>query len=84
LWEYVRDTQEAYFLFDEEIAEHLKALYDKAVDLQTTQSLYEPLPVGEERSRLCDKENGLLREFGDDSLKLKAIFGPYLKFRVWK
>ncbi len=57
LSEYLGDTQDAAFLFDEKIADHLIGLYQKAVDLQTTQKIYEPLPVGEERERLCNKEH---------------------------
>jgi hypothetical protein len=84
LFEYVRDTQDAVFLFDQEIVDYLTALYKKGVDLQTTQAQYDPLPVGEERTRLCEKENRLLKEFGDEILRLKDVFAPYLKFERWK
>jgi hypothetical protein len=84
LSEYLGNTQDAAFLFNEKIADHLTSLYKKAVDLQTTQKIYEPLPVGEERERLCNKEHDLLLELGNELLKLKDVFAPYLKFEVWK
>ena len=84
LSEYLGNTQDAAFLFDEKIAVHLTGLYEKAVDLQTTQKLYEPLPVGKERERLCNKEHELLIDLNDELPKLKDVFGPYLKFKIWK
>jgi hypothetical protein len=84
LSEYLGNTQDAAFLFDEKIADHLISLYKKAVDLQTTQKLYEHLPVGDERERLCNKEHDLLIELGNELLKLKDVFAPYLKFKAWK
>jgi hypothetical protein len=84
LSKYLGDTQDAAFLFDEKIADHLIGLYQKAVDLQPTQKIYEPLPVGEERERLCNKEHDLLLGLGNELRKLKDVFAPYLKFEVWK
>jgi hypothetical protein len=82
--EYAGNTQDAAFLFDEKIADYLTSLYERAVDLQTTQKLYEPLPVGDERTRLCNKEHDQLVELHNELLKLKDVFAAYLKFEVWK
>ena len=57
LFGYVRDTQDAVFLFDQEVADYLSELYRKAVDLQTTQAKYDPLPAGEgENSAVQQRE----------------------------
>jgi hypothetical protein len=84
LFDSLRDTHDSTFLFDQEIVDYLEVLYHKAVDLDTAQRKYGPLPVGDERTRLADIEHDLLIEFGNELRKLKDAFAPYLKFRVWK
>ena len=76
---FFHDTQDAYFLFRPDMAEYLSSLYKRGVELRTMRKVYEPKDVGEERSRLCEKEARLLKELGDDLSQLKIRFGPYLK-----
>jgi hypothetical protein len=83
LFDFRCDTQDAAFLFGQDIVDHLDVLGRKALDLRTTQATYADLPVGEKRTSLCEKESDLLRQLGAEITKLKDVFGPYLKFKVW-
>ncbi len=82
--EYLRDTQDAVFLFKQEIVDYLDSLYKKAHLMRSLQKKSEPLPVGSERTALCEQESKLVKELVDELPKLKDVFGPYLRFKVWK
>jgi hypothetical protein len=84
LFEFRRDTQDAVFLFSEDIPQYLGSIDRKALDMRTKAEQYKDLPVGEERSNLCKEESRLLRELLDELPILKDVFAPYLKFRKWK
>jgi hypothetical protein len=84
LVEFSRETQDAVFLFDEEIVVCLDTLYNKANMTISIISKYKPLPVGSERAALCDREMTLRLELGKELLNSKNVFAPYLKFKVWK
>ena len=84
LFEFRRDTQDAVFLFGDEIVEYLKTLDRKALQMRTLQRQFEPLPVGEERSRLCEEEGAIVKELSNELSRLSEVFSSYLKFRVWK
>ena len=45
---------------------------------------YEPLPAGQKRSELGEKETRLLTELTNELPKLKEVFAPYLRFDKWK
>jgi hypothetical protein len=45
---------------------------------------YGPLPVGPQRSELCEEESRLLMELLDELPRLKEVFAPYLRFDKWK
>jgi len=84
LFEFRRDTQDAIFLFGDEIPEYLTTIDRKALNMRTKVDQYKDLPVGEERSRLCKEESRLLMELLDELPRLKDVFAPYLKFDKWK
>jgi len=84
LFEFRRDTQDAVFLFSEDIPKYLGSIDRKALDMGTKAEQYKDLPVGEERSNLCKEESRLLMELLDELPRLKDVFAPYLKFRKWK
>jgi len=79
LFAFLRDTQDAFFLFRPDMADYLTGLYKKGVDLRTTRVLCEHKEDGDERRRLCEKESLLLKELGDELEGLKHRFAPYLK-----
>jgi hypothetical protein len=83
LFDYRRDTQDATFLFGQQVEDYLRSLADTALELKTTKEQFEPLPSGAERSELCEKETQLLRDLCDESIKLKDVFAPYLRFELW-
>ena len=83
LIEYLRRTKQADFLFGAEIVNYVDALYQKAVDIETTRAVCEPLPPGPRRTELAQREERLHIEIADEVPKAKEVFGPYLKFKVW-
>jgi len=84
LFQFRADTQDAVFLFDEDITDYLKEIDSKALELWSLQKTLEGVSRGEERTRLCQKETELLTWLTDQLPKLKEVFSPYLKFRTWK
>jgi hypothetical protein len=84
LFEYRRDTQDAVFLFGQEVVDYLEMLDRKALELENTKHMYDPLPVGSERRWLCEKALVLLKDLGNELPRLKDVFGRYLRFQVWK
>jgi hypothetical protein len=82
--EFRRDNQDAVFLFGPEIEQYLTILDHKALDMRSLNIQFRPLPVGEERTRLCEQEGELLKQLTSELPKLKEVFDPYLRFKVWK
>lgn len=62
LQQFPRDTDEAIFLFDRELADYLREIYKKAVSLYYIHErlMDQRLPVGEERSKLAEENERLL------------------------
>ncbi len=67
LQQFARDTDEAIFLFDRELADYLREIYKKAVLLHYTHErlVDQRLPVGEERSKLAEEDRKLLTWFSE-------------------
>ena len=82
-WQFRRDTQDAPFLFRVDIVEFLDAIDKAALDLRTAARSYEHLPVGDERTRLVNREAAVLKQLTDDLPRLRDVFAPYLSFRTW-
>jgi hypothetical protein len=81
---FLRETQDAIFLFGPEIVDYLDSLYKKSLDMTALQEKFGLLPVGPERSDLCAEESRLVRELTGELPKLPEVFGAYLKFKAWK
>jgi len=81
---FLQETQDAVFLFGQEIVNYLDSLYNKALDMKALQQKFERLPVGAERSALCGQEGQLVSELTRELPKLPQVFASYLKFRAWK
>ncbi|HUS44913.1 MAG TPA: hypothetical protein VM219_02645 [Phycisphaerae bacterium] len=84
LSEFRRDTQDATFLFGQEIPAYLKRLDVQALNLVAINDRLRGLQVGEERSRLCREKTGLLHALIGELPNLKNVFASYLKFDKWK
>lgn len=82
--QFLRETQDATFLFDHNIVEYLDSLYRRGVDLMTLNNKLEGVPVGPERNELCEREGKLLKELTDEIVQIKDVFAPYLRFKLWK
>lgn len=84
LFEFRRDTQDATFLFGQEIPAYLERLDGQALNLMTIASTRSDLPVGEERTRLCNEETQSLQALIGELPNLKNVFASYLRFNKWK
>ena len=84
LFEFRGDTQDAVFLFGEDVSDYLEKIGDKALDMLTITEELEGVPVSDKRSGLCNKKSQLLRELTSELPRLKKVFGRYMKFDKWK
>jgi hypothetical protein len=78
---FLRDTNQAEFLFGPEIPEYLDAVYKKGLALlNSNRQLHseERLSVGEERTRVARENSELLKWFSDQFDVTRERFGKYL------
>jgi hypothetical protein len=83
LWEYRASIGEASFLFGDELVNYLEEIYTRAVNMQSARDTFQPLPVGEERTRLVGDAAQELKWLVHQLPELKVRFAPYLKFKKW-
>ena len=84
IFEFRGDTQDAVFLFEEDIPVYLKTIDGKALGLWEKRKSLEGIPKGEKRSEICREETNLLHWLTSQLPELKSKFKPYLAFRKWK
>jgi hypothetical protein len=73
----------SHFLFGNEILELINEVWNKASEMRRFHLiLYKsnPLPVGEERDRICEEESNLLQWNLDKQKELPNKYSKYLKF----
>ena len=80
LFEFYARTSDAEFLFGADVTEHLEKIRKRAVHLQTAQKIYDPLPVGEERSKHVQAAHDDLLWLTDQITSISKTFAPYLGF----
>ncbi len=80
---FMAKTNEASFLFDDEIPAYLGQVYQRAVDLMALNRKLEStgLPTGEERTRASQESSALCAWFADELKSAKERFLPYLGFK---
>ena len=80
LFKVLAETNQSYFLLGEGISEYLTELYNKGVDLHTTNERlhHSSLPAGEERTRLAYENGELLKWFGDQFTVARKKFAKHL------
>ncbi|MBP7482680.1 MAG: hypothetical protein KA788_09115 [Lacunisphaera sp.] len=83
IFEYRRDTQVAYFLFDQEIVTYLSSLDKKALDLWAKNEKARAMDIGDERVRLSIEANGIAHELINELPELQKAFEPFLRFKSW-
>jgi hypothetical protein len=84
LFKFRGDTQDAIFLFGEDVTNYISLVDKKALEFGNLSEKLESLPIGEERSKACEEKTCILRWLIDGLPQLKEIFSPYLKFKTWK
>lgn len=80
LFAFYAGTSDAEFLFGSDVVAYLAALRKRTIDMRMHQKLYQPLPVGEERSRHVQAENDQLLWIGEQLTAMTKTFTPYLGF----
>jgi len=76
---FARDTDEALFLFDETIADHLNLLFKKALRLRTIDYLRNPPTIPEDFSTLVDEQTQLAVWFSEQIEVTRGKFAPFLR-----
>ena len=73
-------TRDAIFLFRKRITDRIHQIRCRALDMRLFQTQFEHLPVGEERTKLVDKNHVELKWLLHQMEELANIFKPYLGF----
>ena len=80
LFEFYAGTSDAEFLFESDVVDYLAELRKRAIDMRTHQHVFDPLPVGEERSRHVQAAHDQLLWLSEQITAQKSVFAPYLSF----
>ena len=80
LFEFYAGTSDAEFLFDSAVVAYLEQLRKRAVHMSTAQRLFEPMPVGDERSRHVQAAHDDLVWITEQITAMSKVFTPYLGF----
>jgi hypothetical protein len=73
-------TRDAAFLFPKRITEHIHQIRCRAIDMRLFQTQFARLPVGEERSKLVEKNSVELKWLLQEMQQLADTFKPWLGF----
>ena len=73
-------TSNAEFLFDSDIANYIKQIRTRAVDMRTAQTLFEKQSDGDERTRNIEKFEADRLWLIEQSKAMSKTFAPYLGF----
>jgi hypothetical protein len=80
LFEFYAGTSDAEFLFGADVGDYLGQIRKRALHMRTAQQLFEPLPVGDERSRHVQAAHDDLVWLTDQITAMTEVFSPYLGF----
>jgi hypothetical protein len=80
LFEFNVGTSDAEFLFEADLVAYLAQIRKRALHMRTAQQLFEPLPVGDERSRHVQAAHDDLSWLSDQITAMTKAFTPYLGF----
>src|SRR5437868_3401142 len=84
LFEFYAGTSDAEFLFGAKVVDYIGQIRERALHMRTAQQLFEPLPVGEERSRHVQKHHDDLVWLTEQIEEMSKTFAPYLGFQSVK
>jgi len=80
VWEFGAETDQALFLFDQNVSEYLSELYRRAAQLAGLTSILKTEPVGDRRDRHVDQQMELVLWFNDQFGHLRSNMAPFLTF----
>jgi hypothetical protein len=80
LFEFFAGTADADFLFDKDILDYLKQIADRATAMDVLQKKFYPMPAGDERDRLADKEHIEFVWLTHQVTDMSKVFSPYLSY----
>jgi hypothetical protein len=78
VWKFADETDEALFLFDRGVSEHLAELFKQALKLATTGEVLKNTPIGPEREKRVDRQMNIVLWFNDQLGPLREKIAPYL------
>lgn len=81
---YRSETQDAPFLFNDDIQIYLDKINKNVLSLLSTTAQLKEEPKGSGRKNLVTKESELLLSLTSELRNLQNIFSSYLKFKTWK
>ena len=79
---FLQKTRESHFLFEDELCNYLREVYEKAVDVQCNHTMihgHGSLPVGEERTKTIQKNTELLKWLSRQFESGRERFRPYMR-----
>jgi hypothetical protein len=80
LYEFYAATADAEFLFGQDVLDYLKQISHRAIDMDSFQKTYQPLPVGDERSKWVSKEHTEILWLNQQLTDMSKVFSPYLSY----
>ena len=83
IYNFIRATREAKWLFNSEVAEYIeKQLYYKALELQTLDAELKGVPISEERSKNVHAQADIKKWFAVQHAVIDKMFSPYLQLKL--
>jgi hypothetical protein len=80
LFEFYGGTSDTEFLFRSDVVDYLAQIRKRALDMRLHRNEYEPMPVGDERSRHVKAEHDELLWLTNQLTAMTQIFAPCLGF----
>jgi len=84
LFNFRAGTQDATFLFKDDIAKYLKKIDSQALKLWEKKERIKDVHESKERSKIAEEITQLSGKLNGHLRELKKIFKPYLAFKKWK
>jgi hypothetical protein len=80
LFEFFAGTSDAEFLFGKDVVSYLTELRTRSLEMRKHRILFDPLPVGDERSKHVQGHHDQLLWLGEQAGNVQKPFLPYLGF----
>jgi hypothetical protein len=79
LREYAVATKGVLFLFNQEMEDYCRKLYNEAISVQVGKEKMEALPPGDERRKSAEAWGGRMKWFNEQVDEMPKRFAPFLK-----